>query len=76
MGLFTNSVLLVLDHFNEIRNSYSRSMHAAFPDFGLNLFVNCFTKASCNIGVRGKLFLQLHGNQFFHCTVSRFFTAW
>ena len=26
--------------------------------------------------VRGKLFLQLHGNKFFHCTVSRFFTAW
>ena len=26
--------------------------------------------------VRGKLFLQLHGNEFFHCTVSRFFTAW
>ena len=28
------------------------------------------------VPVHGKLFLQLHGKEFFHCTVSRFFTAW
>ena len=28
-----------------------------------------------NIGVRGKLILQLHGNEFFHCTVSSFYVV-
>ena len=26
-------------------------------------------------GVRGKLILQLHGNEFFHCTVSSFYVV-
>jgi hypothetical protein len=45
------------------------------PDV-MQINFNWIRQYSADGSVRGKLFLQLHGNKFFHCTVSRFFTAW
>ena len=56
-----------------------KKMEKAARSMYITQAFGCVLDAICDSSqnaVRGKLFLQLHGNKFFHCTVSRFFTAW
>lgn len=49
MRIILHAVLLVLNHFDKIRNGNSGTMHAGFRHFVFNLFVNALAETTCNI---------------------------